>query len=174
MRNLTILAAAAFALTSTLGAAAQEGRHHHAGAARHGAKDTAAVRDFKAAHMKMMKNMAVPFTGDPDVDFFAHMIPHHQGAIDMSRVALHHARDPWTRQSAEAIILTQQQEIAEFRSWLTRHGAKAPPGGKPLYIIGPQSFPQNTHEEDAAENAGTREELADKTWAPGSGVPRQP
>jgi uncharacterized protein (DUF305 family) len=73
----------------------------------------------------MMRNMAVPFTGDPDVDFRIHMIPHHQGAIDMARVALRHAKDPWTRQAADAIITAQQKEIYEFKGWLARRKANA-------------------------------------------------
>jgi uncharacterized protein (DUF305 family) len=83
-----------------------------------------------------MHNMAMPFTGDPDVDFRMHMIPHHQGAIDMARVALRHAaKDPSTRQDAEAVIVTQQQEVYEFQNWLARRGAMVPRGGRPRYII---------------------------------------
>jgi uncharacterized protein (DUF305 family) len=40
--------------------------------------DPASTKDFKAADMKMMHNMSVPYTGTPDVDFRTHMIPHHQ------------------------------------------------------------------------------------------------
>jgi uncharacterized protein (DUF305 family) len=137
-------------------------------------QDARAVRAFKAVHAKMMRAMAMPFTGDPDVDFKMHMVPHHQGAIDMARVALRHARDPWTRQAAEAVIIEQQQEIHQFQRWLAQNGAKVPPGGRPLYIIGPHSFPQNTYKEDQHERAGTRDELVGQTWAPGSGVPSQP
>jgi hypothetical protein len=35
-----------------------------------------------------MRDMDISFTGNPDVDFRRQMIPHHQGAIDMARVAL--------------------------------------------------------------------------------------
>jgi uncharacterized protein (DUF305 family) len=40
--------------------------------------DPASTKDFKAADMKMMHNMSVPYTGTADVDFRTHMIPHHQ------------------------------------------------------------------------------------------------
>ena len=82
------------------------------------------------------RNMAKPFTGDPDVDFRVHMIPHHQGAIDMARVALHYAQDPWTRQAAQAIIIAQRREMYEFQGWLMRHGILASPRGKPRRIAG--------------------------------------
>jgi uncharacterized protein (DUF305 family) len=85
--------------------------------------NAAAIREFKAAHAKMMRNMKVPFTGNADVDYRTHMIPHPQGAIDMARVALRHARNPWTRQTAQAIITAQEREIQEFKGWLARHGA---------------------------------------------------
>jgi hypothetical protein len=119
----------------------------------------------------MMRNMKMPFTGDPDVDFRMHMIPHHQGAIDTAKVALRHAKDPWTRQNAEAIIIVQQQEIHQFQSWLARRGMKAPPGGHPRYIITADTLPAKN--QDQEPGLGTQAELAGQTWAPGSGVPRQ-
>lgn len=131
-----------------------------------------AVREFKAAHARMMRNMAMPFTGEPDVDFRMHMIPHHQGAIEMARVALRHAKDPWTRQNAEAIIIAQQQESYEFQNWLARRGAMVPRGGKPRYIVRANSYPQNVKADE--EEPGSLGELVGKTWAPGSGVPPQP
>ena len=43
--------------------------------------------------MDMMQGMAVEYTGNADVDFRLKMIPHHQGAIDMAKVALEHGTD---------------------------------------------------------------------------------
>jgi uncharacterized protein (DUF305 family) len=65
------------------------------------ASDPASTKEFKEAHMAMMKNMHQPFTGNPDVDFREHMIPHHQGAIDMAKVALKHAKDADTKKMAQ-------------------------------------------------------------------------
>ena len=115
----------------------------------------------------MMRNMALPYTGDADVDFRVHMIPHHQGAIDMARVAMRHAKDPWTRQLAEAVIVEQQREIAEMQAWLAKRGATVPAGGQPLHIVGATSY------RSMAEEPGTQAELVGRSWAPGSGVPAQ-
>ena len=46
------------------------------------------TRAYEAVAANMHKGMALEFTGDPDVDFFRGMIPHHQGAIDMAKVEL--------------------------------------------------------------------------------------
>jgi uncharacterized protein (DUF305 family) len=84
--------------------------------------DPASTKDFKAADMQMMHNMHVPYTGNPDVDFRTHMIPHHQGAVEMAKVALKHAKDPETKRMAQKIIDDQEKEIAEMQDWLKKNG----------------------------------------------------
>jgi uncharacterized protein (DUF305 family) len=140
---------------------AATGAHH----AAHGVTASPAVREYQVAHHKMMRDMALPYTGDPDVDFRVQMIPHHQGAIDMARVALRHAKDPWTRQMAEGVIVEQQREIAEMQVWLAQRGIRPPAGGRPTHIIGANSY------RTIPEEPGTRAELRGQSWAPGLGVP---
>jgi uncharacterized protein (DUF305 family) len=84
--------------------------------------DTASTKDFKAADTAMIRNMQVPYTGDPDVDFRTHMIPHHEGAVEMARVALKHVKDPETTAMAQKIIADQMKEIVEMKVWLKAHG----------------------------------------------------
>ena len=86
------------------------------------ASDPASTKEFKEAHTAMMRNMHQPFTGNPDVDFRVHMIPHHQGAVDMAKIALKHAKDPETKKMAEAVIKEQDREIAEMQAWLKTNG----------------------------------------------------
>jgi YVTN family beta-propeller protein len=68
------------------------------------------------AMRKMDQDMvAAPMTGDPNHDFSAMMIPHHQGAIDMAKTFLLHGQDAGLRRLAQEIIVTQQQEIQVMR-----------------------------------------------------------
>src|SRR5437016_4821857 len=75
--------------------------------------------------------MAAPLTGNPDVDFCAMMIPHHQGAIDMAKALLVHGRDPVLRRLAGEIIVTQGQEIEVMRLRLAALGAAQPASTRP-------------------------------------------
>ena len=83
--------------------------------------DSESTKAFKQADMDMMHGMGVEYTGNPDVDFRTKMIPHHQGAIDMAKVALQFATDPSTKAMAEAIIAAQEKEIAEMQAWLEKN-----------------------------------------------------
>ncbi len=83
--------------------------------------DSESTKAYKQADMDMMQGMAVEYTGNADVDFRLKMIPHHQGAIDMAKVALEHGTDPETKALAEAIIAAQEREIAEMQAWLEKN-----------------------------------------------------
>ena len=52
---------------------------------------------------RMHADMAVSPSGDPDRDFAAMMIPHHQGAIEMAKAELAYGRDPVLRRLAQGI-----------------------------------------------------------------------
>jgi len=73
------------------------------------------MAENNAAMKKMMNGMSVKPTGDVDVDFVGMMVPHHQGAIDMSLAVLRHGRNPQIRRLAQEVIVTQQQEIVAMR-----------------------------------------------------------
>lgn len=123
------LLAAALLTAGLAGTARAQGLHDHGsmsgqgrGSMKPDPKDDASTRAFKAADQTMMRDMDVPYTGDPDVDFRTHMIPHHRGAVAMTKVALKHARDPATKQMAQKIIDDQDREISEMEAWLKQHG----------------------------------------------------
>ncbi|PNG27373.1 DUF305 domain-containing protein [Methylocella silvestris] len=81
-----------------------------------------------AAYMKAMtdmdKAMNQPMTGDADVDFVVMMLPHHQGAVAMAKVALDHAKDPFVRKLAGNVVESQEAEIAAMKQWLAAHQTK--------------------------------------------------
>jgi len=67
---------------------------------------------------RMHSGMHVPPSGDIDRDFAEMMVPHHQGAIDMAILELRFGRDQRLRRLAQAIIVTQGQEIQLMKSIL--------------------------------------------------------
>jgi uncharacterized protein (DUF305 family) len=57
-------------------------------------------------------------TGDAfDQEFLAEMIVHHQGAIDMAKLALSNAKHQEIKDLAQAIISAQTKEIGEMKQW---------------------------------------------------------
>ena len=100
-------------VTSIAGIAFAQSVHH--GDPTSG-QENSADSTFASQMMQAMDRMnsgmaAARPTGDPDGDFAAMMIPHHQGAIDMAKVELIYGRDPVLRRLAQGIIVEQQQEI---------------------------------------------------------------
>ena len=49
------------------------------------------------------------------------MIPHHQDAIDMSRLALPDIRDAELRRMVEKTIRENEKGIDEMQGWLKKH-----------------------------------------------------
>lgn len=79
-----------------------------------------AAKAYEEVNLKMHKDMAIEFSGNPDVDFARGMVPHHQGAIDMAKVVLKYGKDPELRKLAEEIIKAQDTEIGFMKSWLAK------------------------------------------------------
>jgi uncharacterized protein (DUF305 family) len=60
-----------------------------------------------------------------DAAFVTDMIPHHQGAIDMARIALTRAEHPELKRLATSIIADQRAEIGQMREMGGMHAGSA-------------------------------------------------
>ena len=116
-----IAAFPSFALAQGASHGGHSGHSTPAQAAR--TPDTPATKGYRETNAKMHRDMDIKYSGDADVDFVRGMIPHHQGAIDMAKVALQNAKDEQVRKWATDVIREQEREIAEMQAWLKQKGA---------------------------------------------------
>ena len=109
------------------GIALAQSHHHDANSGRINFADSTFASQMMQAMDRMDSAMiAAKPTNDPDRDFAAMMIPHHQGAIDMAKAELIYGHDPVLRRLAEGIIVEQQQEIELMQRSLNERSASHP------------------------------------------------
>jgi uncharacterized protein (DUF305 family) len=82
-----------------------------------------ASKAFADANARMHKSMNAALSGNADVDFAKGMIPHHQGAIDVSEIVLKYGKDAEVKKLAIAVIAAQKTEIAQMTAWLGKNAA---------------------------------------------------
>ena len=81
---------------------------------------------FSVAETKMHEAMMAATGADAGETWARKMIPHHQGALDMSQIVLRDTQDADIRRMAQKTVEMQTRDIAELRRWLeTRAGAAA-------------------------------------------------
>ena len=90
--------------------------------ANHAAREPL-VPEFTTLQMMNMMQMAQgvdlrPLTGNPDLDFAALMIDHHQAAIENSNALLTFGRDEQTKEIARRIVADQKMEIQMLQKYL--------------------------------------------------------
>ena len=118
---LDLLAAALTLAPSATPVAAQMGSIHgmgHVGMDPHGAGSV-----YAGSRGGVMQAMgAIEPTGDPNTDFLLTMTPHHQKAVDMARTLLDPSDDEEVAALAQAVIATQEAEIAAMKAMPARLG----------------------------------------------------
>ncbi len=81
------------------------------------------MQDGMDMSMNGMTTMLKGKTGDDfDAAFLEMMIPHHQGAIDMAKLALTNAKHDEVKNMARSIMNAQQREIDEMNVWMQNWG----------------------------------------------------
>lgn len=76
------------------------------------------IQTMEPMHSDMMAGMTAQ---EFDTAFVCGMVPHHQGAVEMARVAIAHGSDPWVKMFAQHVIQEQEAEIKDMRDWLAQH-----------------------------------------------------
>lgn len=74
------------------------------------------VREVMDDRFKDMK-----LAGDPDKDFAALLIAHHEDLIFLARTQLEHGADEQLRRVAQNILDEQQKQISELKEWQVRN-----------------------------------------------------
>jgi Cu/Ag efflux protein CusF len=74
------------------------------------------VREVMDDRFKDMK-----LAGDPDKDFAALLIAHHEDLIFLARTQLEHGADEQLRRVAQKILDEQQKQISELKEWQVRN-----------------------------------------------------
>jgi len=114
------------------------------------------VREVMDDRFKDMK-----LVGDPDKDFAALLIAHHEDLIFLARTQLEHGADEQLRQVAQRIIDEQQKQISELKEWQVRNRQadyrakldQPPHGSGPLDRKGASAPPPQTQAAAPAQAA---------------------
>lgn len=89
----------------------------------HPGAGSAKVTPFTADEQKMSQAMMAAGGATLEQSWARKMIPHHQGAIDMSQTVLPQATDAQVRKMAEKTAADQRKDIDELERWLAAHPA---------------------------------------------------
>ena len=98
-----------------------------------------------------------------DVAFVQALIPHHREGIALASAV---ARQPAARTLAEAIIVTQQDEVVRMSGWLREWSASAPPSAAPSAAAPSGAAPSGAAPSGAAPSSAAPPAGASSSTAP--------
>ena len=86
--------------------------------------------------------------------FIDMMVPHHEGALEMARIALERAERPEIKRLAEDILRSQDEEIARMRQWRQQwYGSpETPPMSRMPMLRGMEGMGDAPHAMDMAKD----------------------
>lgn len=90
-----------------------------------------------------------------DRNFIEMMVPHHEGAIEMAKMALDRAKSPQVRELAQSIIEKQTREIEQMRTWYKQwYGTEVPVNSSSMEMNGGmnQEMRMSMQHQDMMEN----------------------
>lgn len=69
---------------------------------------------------RMQKQLALPFSGDVDIDFAKRLIVQHQAAVDMAKTVLAFGKDAEVKKVADGVVKANEADIAILQDWLKK------------------------------------------------------
>ncbi|OCL30888.1 DUF305 domain-containing protein [Tessaracoccus lapidicaptus] len=119
---------AGLVLTATLAACADQGATPPTATTSPTGSTSATATESESASASASSEVAAEHN-DQDTTFAQMMIIHHEGAIEMSQLAIERAETPEVVALAERIAEAQGPEIEEMTAWLSAWGEDVSPGG---------------------------------------------
>lgn len=119
---------AGLVLTATLAACADQGATPPAATTSPTGSTSATATESESASASASSEVSADHN-DQDTTFAQMMIIHHEGAIEMSQLAIERAESPEVVALAERIAEAQGPEIEEMTAWLSAWGEMSPPVG---------------------------------------------
>lgn len=84
-----------------------------------------------------------------DQQFIDMMVPHHEGAIEMAKVAATRAQRPEIRQMAQAIAADQTREVGQMKGWRKAwYGSDQTPGWEKMPMLPEMKTPMGNMADD--------------------------
>lgn len=119
-------------------ALAQDPKHGSEARRTTGADEQQFLFEIDLAMSNMNRSMLTTPTDDIDRDFVNVMVPHHQGAIDLTRAEIKYGRNDALRQLAKRMVSEQEEEISSLSHALPAVVSLAPSTGAEIASHAPK------------------------------------